>query len=87
MLEFLQLPELGPLKENALEQAITDELQKFLQELGKGFSFVETSGTVHGFRTFQNKAPGAGSACITLEAPDAAFIVAQGFPCSWQASA
>ena len=40
VLEFLQLPELGQLKERALEQAIIDELQKFLLELGKGFSFV-----------------------------------------------
>lgn len=40
VLEFLQLPESGPIKESALEQAIIDELQKFLLELGKGFSFV-----------------------------------------------
>jgi predicted nuclease of restriction endonuclease-like (RecB) superfamily len=40
VLEFLQLPESGKLKESALEQAIIDELQKFLLELGKGFSFV-----------------------------------------------
>jgi predicted nuclease of restriction endonuclease-like (RecB) superfamily len=40
VLEFLQLPETGKLKENRLEQAIIDELQKFLLELGKGFSFV-----------------------------------------------
>ena len=40
VLEFLQLPEAGPLKESRLEQAIIDELQKFLLELGKGFSFV-----------------------------------------------
>ncbi|MDP3521242.1 MAG: DUF1016 domain-containing protein [Hydrogenophaga sp.] len=40
VLEFLQLPESGQLKERALEQAIIDELQKFLLELGKGFSFV-----------------------------------------------
>ena len=40
VLEFLQLPESGPLKESQLEQAIIDELQKFLLELGKGFSFV-----------------------------------------------
>lgn len=39
VLEFLQLPETGTLKERALEQAIIDELQKFLLELGKGFSF------------------------------------------------
>ena len=40
VLEFLQLPEAGLLKESRLEQAIIDELQKFLLELGKGFSFV-----------------------------------------------
>ncbi len=40
VLEFLQLPESGHLKESQLEQAIMDELQKFLLELGKGFSFV-----------------------------------------------
>ena len=40
VLEFVQLPESGTLKESMLEQAIVDELQKFLLELGKGFSFV-----------------------------------------------
>lgn len=40
VLEFLQLPEIGRLQESKLEQAIIDELQKFLLELGKGFSFV-----------------------------------------------
>ncbi|WP_286818955.1 PDDEXK nuclease domain-containing protein [Desulfobacter sp. UBA2225] len=40
VLEFLQLPEAPPLKESRLEQAIIDELQKFLLEMGKGFSFV-----------------------------------------------
>lgn len=40
VLEFLQLPESGQLRESQLEQAIMDELQKFLLELGKGFSFV-----------------------------------------------
>lgn len=40
VLEFLQLPETGEVKESRLEQAIIDELQKFLLELGKGFSFV-----------------------------------------------
>ena len=40
VLEFLQLPELNQIKESQLEQAIIDELQKFLLELGKGFSFV-----------------------------------------------
>ncbi len=40
VLEFLQLPETGKFRESQLEQAIIDELQKFLLELGKGFSFV-----------------------------------------------
>jgi predicted nuclease of restriction endonuclease-like (RecB) superfamily len=40
VLEFLQLPESGQLKETDLEQAIIAELQKFLLELGKGFSVV-----------------------------------------------
>jgi predicted nuclease of restriction endonuclease-like (RecB) superfamily len=40
VLEFLQLPESDQLKETDLEQAIIAELQKFLLELGKGFSFV-----------------------------------------------
>jgi len=40
VLEFLQLPEQRKLKESSLEQAIIDELKKFLLEMGKGFSFV-----------------------------------------------
>lgn len=40
VLEFLQLPESGHLKKSQLEQAIIDQLQKFLLEPGKGFSFV-----------------------------------------------
>ena len=40
VLEFLQLPESDHLRESALEQAIIEELQKFLLEMGKGFSFV-----------------------------------------------
>ncbi|GAB1436995.1 PDDEXK nuclease domain-containing protein [Sphaerotilus sulfidivorans] len=40
VLEFLQLPESGNFRESELEQAIINELQKFLLELGKGFSFV-----------------------------------------------
>jgi len=40
VLEFLQLPEQGRLKESKLEQAIIDELKNFLLEMGKGFSFV-----------------------------------------------
>ena len=34
------MPEAGPIKVNQLEHAIIEELQKFLLELGKGFSFV-----------------------------------------------
>lgn len=40
VLEFLGLPDTPALHENALEQAIVDNLQSFLLELGKGFSFV-----------------------------------------------
>lgn len=40
VLEFLQLPEQARIKEAQLEQAIIDELQHFLLELGRGFSFV-----------------------------------------------
>jgi predicted nuclease of restriction endonuclease-like (RecB) superfamily len=40
VLEFLDLPDSPCLHENKLEQAIIDNLQIFLLELGKGFSFV-----------------------------------------------
>lgn len=40
VLEFLGLPDPPELHENKLEQAIIDNLQNFLLELGKGFSFV-----------------------------------------------
>lgn len=40
VLEFLGLKEIPSLKENQLEQALVDHLQKFLLELGRGFSFV-----------------------------------------------
>src|SRR3989339_57304 len=40
ILEFLGLQENTGLKENQLEQALIDHLQKFLLELGRGFSFV-----------------------------------------------
>ena len=40
VLEFLGLPDSPGLHESALEQAIMDNLQAFLLELGKGFSFV-----------------------------------------------
>ena len=40
-LEFLGLPEINQYSENDLEQKIIDNLQTFLLELGKGFTFVE----------------------------------------------
>jgi predicted nuclease of restriction endonuclease-like (RecB) superfamily len=40
ILEFLGLKEIPSLKESQLEQALIDHLQKFLLELGRGFSFV-----------------------------------------------
>lgn len=40
ILEFLQIPEEYRMTESKLEQKIIDNLQKFLLELGKGFSFV-----------------------------------------------
>lgn len=40
ILEFLDLPEDMEGKESALETALINNLQKFLLELGKGFSFV-----------------------------------------------
>lgn len=40
VLEFLQIPEEYRMTESKLEQKIIDNLQKFLLELGKGFSFL-----------------------------------------------
>jgi hypothetical protein len=40
VLEFLDMPNNPKLHESAIEQAIIDNLQSFLLELGKGFSFV-----------------------------------------------
>ena len=40
VLEFLGLREMAHLRENQLERALIDQLQKFLLELGRGFSFV-----------------------------------------------
>jgi predicted nuclease of restriction endonuclease-like (RecB) superfamily len=40
VLEFLDLEDYPALRESAVEQAIIDNLQAFLLELGKGFSFV-----------------------------------------------
>ncbi|MDR0307709.1 MAG: PDDEXK nuclease domain-containing protein [Chitinispirillales bacterium] len=41
VLEFLGLPNNGGYTESQLEQAIINDMQKFLLELGKGFAFVE----------------------------------------------
>ncbi|MCL2184130.1 MAG: DUF1016 domain-containing protein, partial [Chitinispirillia bacterium] len=41
VLEFLGLPNNKGFTESNLEQAIINEMQKFLLELGKGFAFVE----------------------------------------------
>lgn len=40
VLEFLNLKDYPALRESSIEQAIIDNLQAFLLELGKGFSFV-----------------------------------------------
>jgi len=40
VLEFLNIPEKEILQESALEKSIIDNLQAFLLEMGKGFSFV-----------------------------------------------
>lgn len=40
VLEFLDLKEYPALRESVLEQALIDNLQKFLLELGRGFCFV-----------------------------------------------
>lgn len=40
ILEFLNLPESTELKESTLEKSLINNLQAFLLELGKGFSFV-----------------------------------------------
>lgn len=40
VLEFTGLPQANTLHENDLEQALIDNLQEFLLELGKGFAFV-----------------------------------------------
>jgi predicted nuclease of restriction endonuclease-like (RecB) superfamily len=39
--EFLNIPKNSVIKEHGLERNLIDNLQKFLLELGKGFSFVE----------------------------------------------
>ncbi|MDH1209724.1 PDDEXK nuclease domain-containing protein [Pseudomonas chengduensis] len=40
LLEFLGLPNAGTMLEGELEQALIEQLQSFLLELGKGFAFV-----------------------------------------------
>lgn len=40
VLEFLDLPNVSKLRESHIESAIIDNIQKFLLEFGKGFSFV-----------------------------------------------
>ena len=40
VLEFLGIPEKSYYTENQLEQKLTDHLQEFILELGKGFTFV-----------------------------------------------
>jgi predicted nuclease of restriction endonuclease-like (RecB) superfamily len=40
LLEFLGMPNTGALLESDLEQALMNQLQAFLLELGKGFAFV-----------------------------------------------
>ena len=40
VLEFLDLANYPALKESSLEQALIDNIQKFLLELGSGFCFV-----------------------------------------------
>ncbi len=45
-LEFLNIPELEQYSESDLEQRIIDNLQKFLLELGKGFTYVGRQYTI-----------------------------------------
>ena len=40
VLEFLDLPDSSSMRENDIEKLIINNLQSFLLELGKGFSFV-----------------------------------------------
>jgi predicted nuclease of restriction endonuclease-like (RecB) superfamily len=40
VLEFLGLPNTGKLQESEIEQALIEQLQGFLLELGKGFAFI-----------------------------------------------
>ncbi len=47
VLEFLGLPELAIYSESDLETHIIDNIQKFLLELGKGFTFVGRQVRLH----------------------------------------
>ena len=49
VLEFLDLPENEHYYESTLEQALIDHLQKFLLELGRGFSFVASQSVFRNF--------------------------------------
>ena len=53
MLEFLGLPGTGRLLESDLEQALLDDLQGFLFEVGKGLHLLlESTGPARSRRTF-----------------------------------
>ena len=47
VLEFLDLPSNMSYTESQLEKALTDDIQKFMMELGKGFAFVERQQHIH----------------------------------------
>jgi predicted nuclease of restriction endonuclease-like (RecB) superfamily len=47
ILEFLGITENNIFKENDLEKAIIDHLQKFLMELGKGYAFIGRQVRIH----------------------------------------
>ena len=47
VLEFLGITENNTFKENDLEKAIIDHLQKFLMELGKGYAFIGRQVRIH----------------------------------------
>jgi hypothetical protein len=47
VLEFLGIPENNDFRENDLEKAIIDHLQKFLMELGKGYAFIGRQVRIH----------------------------------------
>ena len=47
VLEFLDLPTNMSYTESQLEKALTDDIQKFMMELGKGFAFVERQQHIH----------------------------------------